>query len=74
MKDVTGLRSDLSKKIAETLKLHARIAELEAQLEAIGAGGVEPLRRRECLHQICEPTPAPASGMGAADTRKALGV
>lgn len=34
-----------------------RIVELEAQLEAIGAGGVEPLRRRECLHQISEPTP-----------------
>ncbi len=35
-----------------------RIVELEAQLEAIGAGGVEPLRRRECLHQIVEPAPA----------------
>lgn len=34
-----------------------RIVELEAQLEAIGAGGVEPLRRRECLHQIAEPAP-----------------
>ena len=51
-----------------------RIVELEAQLEAIGAGGVEPLRRRECLHQICEPTPAPANGMGAADVRRALGM
>ena len=38
------------------------------------AGGVEPLRRRECLHQICEPTPAPANGMGAADTRSMLGI
>lgn len=36
---------------------HARIAELEAQLEAIGAGGVEPLRPRKCMHQISEPTP-----------------
>ena len=35
-----------------------RIVELEAQIEAIGAGGVEPLRRRECLHQITEPAPA----------------
>lgn len=35
-----------------------RIVELEAQLEAIGAGGVEPLRRRECLHQISEPETA----------------
>ena len=32
-----------------------RIVELEAQLEAIGAGGVEPLRRRECLPQIADP-------------------
>ena len=31
-----------------------RVQELEAQLEAIGAGGVEPLRKR-CLHQISEP-------------------
>ena len=50
-----------------------RIVELEAQLEAIGAGGVEPLRRRECLHKISEPAPAPANGMGAADTRRVLG-
>lgn len=35
--------------------LHARIADIEAQLEAVGAGGVEPLRKRECLHQISEP-------------------
>lgn len=34
-----------------------RIAELEAQLEAIGAGGVEPLRKRECMHHIAEPAP-----------------
>lgn len=31
------------------------ISSLKAQLEAIGAGGVEPLRKRECLHQISEP-------------------
>jgi hypothetical protein len=44
--------------------LHARNAELEAQLKAraeqeaaIGAGGVEPLRR-QCLHQIQEPATA----------------
>ena len=35
-----------------------RVTELEAQLEAIGAGGVEPLRKRECLHQISEPAKA----------------
>lgn len=32
-----------------------RIAELESQLEAIGAGGVEPLRKCNKLHQIAEP-------------------
>lgn len=32
-----------------------RVTELEAQLAAVGAGGVEPLRKRECLHQISEP-------------------
>lgn len=31
-----------------------RVQELEAQLAAIGAGGVEPLRKR-CLHKISEP-------------------
>lgn len=34
---------------------HVRRKELEAQLEAIGAGGVEPLRKRGCLHHIEEP-------------------
>lgn len=31
------------------------IKRRDAQEAAIGAGGVEPLRRRECLHQIAEP-------------------
>lgn len=41
--------------------LHALTAEqdenhaLHQQLAAIGAGGVEPLRKRECLHKIIEP-------------------
>lgn len=30
---------------SEISRQHARIAELEAQLSAIGAGGVEPLRK-----------------------------
>ena len=34
-----------TKAAAELLRQHTRIAELEAQLEAIGAGGVEPLRK-----------------------------
>lgn len=43
----------------ETVKRMAdRIEELQDQLEAIGAGGVEPLRKRECLHQISEPAPS----------------
>lgn len=41
--------------IRRVTELEARIAELEAQLAAIDAGGVEPLRKRECLHQISEP-------------------
>lgn len=40
---------------AELRRQHARIADLEAQLSAIGAGGVEPLRSRQCLHKISEP-------------------
>lgn len=46
----------------------ARIAELESQLEAIGAGGVEPLRKCNKLHQIAEPATvqaAPSEVMGA---------
>ena len=50
------------------------IKRRDAQEAAIGAGGVEPLRRRECLHQISEPAPAPANGMGAAVTRRVLGI
>jgi FtsZ-binding cell division protein ZapB len=37
-----------------------RSQELEAKLDAVGAGGVEPLRKRECLHQIAEPAPVVA--------------
>ena len=36
-----------SQAAAELRRQHARIADLEAQLSAIGAGGVEPLRKRE---------------------------
>lgn len=31
----------------ELRRLHARVVELESQLEAIGAGGVESLRKKE---------------------------
>lgn len=36
-------------------RLLDHIEDLEAQLAAVGAGGVEPLRRRGCLHHIEEP-------------------
>lgn len=39
----------------------ARIAELEAELEAVGAGGVEPLRKCNKLHQIAEPATVQAA-------------
>lgn len=35
------------------------IASLHAQMDAVGAGGMEPLRKRECLHKIIEPAQAP---------------
>ena len=38
----------------ELRRLIAENEALQAQLEAVGAGGVEPLRKR-CLHQIIEP-------------------
>lgn len=42
--------------------IHANIRVLKTQLSTIGAGGVEPLRRRGCLHQISEPAAQPAAG------------
>lgn len=33
---------------------HARIAELESQLDAIGAGGVEPLRKQAAAQQAVQ--------------------
>ena len=39
----------------------ARAKELERQLDAVGAGGVEPLRRGKCLHQIAEPKQKPVA-------------
>lgn len=40
---------------AETIRAqHARIAELESQLEAIGAGGVEPLRKPAAATQAVQ--------------------
>jgi hypothetical protein len=44
----------------EIERLTADVLNLQAQLDAIGAGGVEPLRKSGCLHQIAEPHAAPA--------------
>lgn len=56
MRDGTSFANEDYTQTADMLeRQHARIAELEAQLEAIGAGGVEPLRSRRCLHGISEP-------------------
>lgn len=41
----------------EIESLKARVQELEAMLDAVGAGGVQPLRRAKCLHRIQEPLP-----------------
>lgn len=47
-----------------------RIAELEAQLEAIGAGGVSALR--PCLHQIAEPARVPLTDAQIKSGRRTL--
>ena len=41
-----------SQAAAELRRQHARIAELEDQMAAIGAGGVEPLRKRAEAHDL----------------------
>ena len=51
-------RHDIDDLTARDESQRLRIAELEAQLAAIGAGGVEPLRKRECLHHVAEPAPS----------------
>ena len=50
------------------LQLDARIKELEAQLEAVGAGGVEPLRRRDHFRDATEMVPLTESAIQAART------
>ena len=52
---------------AELRRQHARIAELEAQLSAIGAGGVEPLRKQAAPAALAVPM-AEAWEQSAADT------
>ena len=41
------------------------IASLHTQMEAVGAGGMEPLRKR-CLHQISEPQAQPVGAVPVA--------
>lgn len=58
--DAQVLQTGYASARLEIESLKARAQELVAQLDAVGAGGVEPLRKRECLHQIVEPQPATA--------------
>ena len=67
--DVLNLQAMLAKanNQAEHFERHwylrgDEIESLQAMLDAVGAGGVEPLRRGKCLHQVTEPpeqTPEP---------------
>lgn len=43
------------------VKLEQENAHLQSLLDAVGAGGVEPLRKAKCLHQIQEPQPIPSN-------------
>ena len=53
-----GILLDMARRLIEDHDAaRQEIASLQAQLEAVGAGGVEPLRKR-CLHQISEPAQA----------------
>lgn len=53
-------QQQIAERIAAAWNAFTGIATTEIHAHAPGAGGVEPLRKRECLHQICE-TAAPAS-------------
>lgn len=53
--ELLRLRTGYNAARLEIESLQTRIKELEGQLDAVGAGGVEPLRKRECLHKIAEP-------------------
>ena len=44
--EVHSIKSQLEAAQAQLTRLHARIEDLEEQLSAIGAGGVEPLRKQ----------------------------
>ena len=55
MMEIASLQSRLIHANEQHRLWFARSQELEYQIDAVGAGGVEPLRKRECLHQIGEP-------------------
>lgn len=62
-----------SQAATELRRQHARIAELEAQLSAIGAGGVEPLRKRaEAAPQVVQAAVPEAIEQMAADRYKVV--
>lgn len=52
---ITTLRAHIASLNAQVAAEKKAMRELEAQVAAVGSGGVEPLRKRECLHQIQEP-------------------
>lgn len=46
---------------SRVVELEVENARLQQMLDAVGAGGVEPLRRAKCLHQIAEPKQKPVA-------------
>ena len=50
-------QQQIAERIAAAWNAFTGIATTEIHAHAPGAGGVEPLRKRECLHQIAEPAP-----------------